>query len=851
MILYDLSTCGITDAKFFCADENISFSWKLSGEDGTRQIAYRIRVATDSEALSKTPDLWDSGKIETRRCWHIAYKGKPLPSFARIFWEVEVFGANGSAIAKSQFVTGRIGEEWPSEWFEAPREFDRYPLFRRKFEIKQGWTSARIYVCGLGAFELQLNGKNVSSNELEPGWTNFDKTVPYVAYDINDALRAGDNCLGIMLGGGMYSISRDESRFAYSRHSFGAPKATVYLIAEYPNGETITVSGVQGWFAAPGPLTFSCIYGGEDHDARLAITGLSESDFVQDGRFVPVNKCTPPKGEMRCRQNPPVVVRRRLTPVTSHTLSPDTTIYDFGRNFAGWAKIIAKGQPGQTIRLYFAELLTPEGDLLPVSPAMKDKYYHEYTFAGFEDESWRPRFSFFGFRYVKVVTEARLIDVEGEDIFSDMPLGGSFRCSNNLWNRIHDIILRAIESNAKSVFTDCPHREKLGWLEQLQLIGPGILNNFDAVPMLRKCLADMREAQLDNGMMPTTAPEYKIFDWMPAFRHSPEWGSSSILLVKLLYDACGDETLISENYDMMRRYADYLVSQSDHMILRHGLGDWDDVDCKPSLSVHTPIPVTGTCTLYQDLRVVSWAAEMLEKDADAMKYHALSEEVKHEYNKEFFIPKIAQYATGSQTALSMPLVFDMVENEYVDKVLENLIKDIRQRGNHLTGGNNGHKYLFEALGKYGRSDVVADMLIRRDYPSYGYHIENGATALPEQWSGSHKEAPHGSHNHFMMGGIDAWFYQYLAGIQTTVKGDSIIARIAPQVVHSVEWVDASLETVTGTIRSRWQVDGDNVQYIFDIPAGLEAEIIIHGQAPAKVIGQTTIAVVGVNPGIAK
>jgi len=307
---------------------------------------------------------------------------------------------------------------------------------------------------------------------------------------------------------------------------------------------------------------------------------------------------------MRCRENPPVVVQRHLSPVTEHVLGPCTTVYDFGRNFAGRVQIRAKGTPGQTLWISFSELLITDGDLQPVIDC-KEQYYHEYTFGSDHEECWHARFTYYGFRYVKVVTEGRLIDLAGEEMFSDMPSGGTFCCSNNLWNRTHDIILRAIESNAKSVFTDCPHREKLGWLEQLYLIGHGILCNFATVPMLRKCLADMREAQLENGIMPTIAPEYRVFDWMPAFRNSPEWGSAYILLLRQMYNVCGDETLIADNYCMMKRYADYLVGKADHMILRFGLGDWDDVGCKHSLFTRTPIPVTATCTLYQDLRTVA------------------------------------------------------------------------------------------------------------------------------------------------------------------------------------------------------------------------------------------------------
>ncbi len=498
------------------------------------------------------------------------------------------------------------------------------------------------------------------------------------------------------------------------------------------------------------------------------------------------------------------------------------------------------------MRVYFAELLTPEGDLLPVTRYV-EPYYHQYTLGGQGEETWAALFAYYGFRYVRVETEARVIDLAGEDMFSDMPSGGSFCCSNNLFNQTHQLILRAIESNAKSVFTDCPHREKMGWLEQLHLIGPGILSDFDAVPMLRKCLADMREAQLENGMMPTTAPEYRVFDWMPAFRDSPEWGSACILLVRQMYNASGDTALLRDNYDMMRRYADYLLSRADHMILRYGLGDWDDVGCKKSLSARTPIPVTATCTLYQDLRTVAWAARLLGKTPDAEKYNGLARQVRQAYNEEFFNPALGQYATGSQTALSMPLVFGIAEEQYVPKVLANLIDDVREEGNHLTGGDGGHNYLFEALGMQGRSDVVCDILSRRDYPSYGYHLEMGATALPERWNGSAKDNPVGSQNHLMMGGATAWFYRYLAGIQVQTGEEYVTVRIAPQPVQAVSWADATVETAAGAVRCRWQAEEDKVRYTITLPAGVRASIELPGKEPIQAAGETCITAESARP----
>jgi len=838
MVVYDLRIGG--EANPSCVDTlSPSFSFKIGGEDGLMPTAYRL-VATEKEGLN-APDLWDSGRIESPKTWAIPYEGSPLPPFSTVYWAVEAFGTgDASAKAESAFATGRLSTPWPSEWFAAAQEMKVMPIFRRELTVRPGVAHACVYACGLGSYEMIINGIRVGKDELEPGWTNFDLGVLYASYDVTTLFNEGKNCLGLMLGNGMYHIDQDAGRYAYSRHSFGPQKATVYLKITYADGSVETVQDTKGWYSAPGPITFSCIYGGEDYDARLEIPGFSLPGFKQDGRWLPAQACPPPKGEMRGRQNPAVQVRRLLSPISQIAAKPNAAIYDMGRNFAGRVQITAKGTPGETIRLKYAELLKGS-DLLPTSRS-PEPYYTEYTFKGYGEETFCPRFTYYGFRYVLVETTAQVINVQGQDMFSDMPCGGEFLCSNNLYNRIHAIIVRAMESNAKSVFTDCPHREKLGWLEQLHLIGPGILCNFEAAPMFRKMLADMREAQLPDGLVPDIAPEYRVFDWIPGFRDSPEWGSACILAAWQAYEATGETGILSENYPMMSRYARYLLSKADHHILRHGLGDWLDVGAKKALAVNTPLPVTPTCTLYKDLTTLHDIANILGKKKEAAEWAKEAECICLAFEKEFFIAKIAMYANGSQTSMSMPLVFGMVSPEHLARVVDNLVDDIREKGDHITGGDVGHSYVFEALGRFGRSDVVADMLEKRDYPSYGYHVDMGATALPEAWNGPNPDNPKGSQNHLMMGGIDAWFFRYLAGIQVETGESAVTIRFAPAVVDGVDWAQASINTPVGTAHSRWQRDLETgaVQYAFTVPAGATAEIRLPGRETEIYTGQGCI-----------
>lgn len=839
MLIYNLQLSGQSRAD--CVDEsNPRFSWKLHGHTGLVQVAYRIRVASAFSKLS-CPDLWDSGEIQSRRTWAIPYEGSSLPVFSEVYWSVEVWGNRGEhALESSFFVTGRQDGPWPSSWFGPSETYQSMPLFRREFKLGKKWRKVLIFVCGLGSFEMHVNGVRVGTDELEPAWTNYDKSVLYTSYDVSDLLVEGANCVGLMLGNGMYHIDQSGTRFAYSRHSFGEQKASVFIKAWYSNGSIETFADAAGWFSAPGPITFSCIYGGEDYDARLEIPGFSQPGLLQDSRWGEASVVPPPKGQMRGRQHAAVKVRRRLSSLLETAMAPNTMLFDMGRNFAGRVQIIVQGYPGQTVRLEYAELLH-NGQMIPFARG-HEQYITQYTLGGLEPQVFCPRFTYLGFRYVKVITEAHVLELEGQELFADMPARGYFSCSNSMYNRIHSIIIRAMESNAKSVFTDCPHREKLGWLEQIHSIGPGLLSNFDAVPAYRKSLADMREAQLLGGLVPNIAPEYRVFDWMPGFRDSPEWGSACILAAWQAYHASGDRDLLVENYEMMMRYVRYLLDQSDHLILRYGLGDWLDVGSKKALAVNTPLPVTPTCILYLDLRALADIARVLGKDHDSSNWSDLAEQVRVAFNKEFFNERLGMYANGSQTSLAMPLLFGMVDHAQQERVLENLIDDIREKGNHVTSGDVGHAFVFEVLGKFGRSDVVADILAQQEYPGYGYHVLMGATTLPEAWDGAGPNHPKGSQNHFMMGGIDAWFFRHLAGIQAEIEDEAVRIRFAPSPVTGVEWARALLHTPAGVAESLWQrLDDDNIiRYKFTVPAGARATICLPGRKEVELEGHAEL-----------
>jgi hypothetical protein len=383
------------------------------------------------------------------------------------------------------------------------------------------------------------------------------------------------------------------------------------------------------------------------------------------------------------------------------------------------------------------------------------------------------------------------------------------------------------------VFTDCPHREKLGWLEQTHLMGNSVRYNYDVINLYHKLLDDMRYSQTEEGLIPEIAPEYVKFEWGGGmFRDSPEWGSSSIIVPWYLYQWYGDKEILGESYEMMRKYISYLQTKAKGYILSQGLGDWYDLGPKPpGVSQLTPMGVTGTAIFYYDLTIMNKIASMLGRIDDANKYQQLAAKVRKTFNDSFFHKDTKQYASGSQTANAMAVYMGLVEPRYKEAVIENIVKDIRERNNSLTAGDIGYRYLLCVLHEAERDDVIFDMNSRTDVPGYGYQIAKGATALTESWSA----LPTNSNNHFMLGHIMEWFYRGILGIDQS--GNSIAYKeivIKPEPVGDLSSAKGSYECMYGTISSEWKKENNFFQLKVEIPANTNAIVYLPATTASKI-----------------
>lgn len=838
--------------------ENLApeLSWQISSiQRNTMQTAYHILVADNIADLNNgIGNIWDSKKVNSSASIQVTYHGKPLSAAKTYYWKVMVWDNHKHTSAWSNIANWQIGLLTASDWKNAkwiayaqmPRSMrivpfagnrgpkglppvnDVPPLLRKTFTVEKAVKKATVYISGLGHFDMSLNGKKVGDHFLDPGWAQYDKQALYVPFDITKQLRQGDNTIGVMLGNGFYFIPRDK-RYRKMTGAYGYPKMICRVAIEYSDGTISNVISDDSWKTAPGPITFTSIYGGEDYNANLEQPGWDTNNFNASGWQNAITVSGPP--QLNAQAADPLKIMQEFGPVTKKQLSDSSWVFDLGQNFSGIPQIIVQGKKGDTVRIIPAELLHPDGSANQNGSGKP--YYCNYILKGHGPEKWHPRFTYYGFRYLQVEGavpqgEANskqspvLLAIKGQHTRNSAEKVGSFTCSNQLFNRTYTLIDWAMKSNMASVFTDCPHREKLGWLEEAHLVGSSLRYNYDIHRLALKCISDMRLAQTPEGLIPEIAPEFTKFG--EPFRDSPEWGSNGVILPWYVYQWYGDKKVLADSYDMMKRYINYLGAEAKNHILTEGLGDWYDQGPKgPGYSQQTPQGITATAFYYYDLCIIAKTAILLHKTQDTAGYQKLAAEVRQAYNRTFFNQQTKEYGTGSQTANSISLYMGLVDRQYKTDVINNIVKDLRNRGNALTAGDIGFRYLLRALDDAGRSDVIYDMNSRSDVPGYGYQLAHGATALTESWAA----LPSVSNNHFMLGHIMEWFYSGLAGIRQAPGSIAMkTIEIRPEPVGDVTYVKANYDSPYGIIAVNWKKTANSFELTVTIPANASAIVYL-------------------------
>lgn len=692
------------------------------------------------------------------------------------------------------------------------------PVLARDFTAGEDIASARLYVTGEGVYDASLNGEPVSPDLLQPGNTEHSVRVPYATYDVTRMLRKGGNTWGIELGNGIYNVFNTPEipkRYMKAAAGHGAPRAMGQLEITYRDGRRQTVATGSSFKSTLGEVTFSNWYGGEDHDARRDLGAWNEPGADRDGWLDAVDIGAPAGDpELVAQQSPPIREVDALETVAVKEPKAGTYVFDLGTNFAGWQQLTTSGPAGTTITMRPAEKLKADGtvDQGSVGGDIRDRF----TLAGIGEETFTPRFVYHGFRYLQVeglATAPTAATVKGLVLRTTDRAVGSFTTSDPQMTGIHRIIDRSVQSNMYSVFTDCPHREKLGWLDQTNLVFDTLAYGYDVQAHYRKMLQDVVDAQQDNGLIPTTAPEDALF--AGAFRHDANWGATLAVSSWQIYQWYGDDSAMRAHWPQMVEYADYLASISTGGIVSGGLGDW----ITPA-SPATPPALTQTWAYHRILTHMGRIAAALGRDADAAAYERKAVEVATAFHATFYHPETGLYGNGDQASQALALQENLVPTDLRTGVLDRFVKQIRDADDHIVVGEVGLYAAVDLLSRERLDDVLHDWVQRNDGVSYGKFLAAGATSLPESWTSSGA-----SQNHYMLGAIDSWFTGGVAGI--TQADDSVAWKkvvIEPALVGDVESAASSYESVRGTISSSWVRTDGQVRLTATIPPNTTATV---------------------------
>jgi alpha-L-rhamnosidase len=703
------------------------------------------------------------------------------------------------------------------------------PLLAKDFSLAHAVRRARLYIAGLGVYDATLNGKPVGDAVLEPANTTYTRRVQYATYDVTDRLRAGANTIGVALGNGMANVVSTADRYRKLYGDISEPKLIARLEVTLADGSVRTVTSGHDWRATLGPTTSSNWYGGEDYDAGREIAHWDEpsGDRSSWDRAVTV----PSPGT---EQDPAVLSARETEPIRNvETLTgkevdgaAGSRVFDLGRNIAGWPEITVGGAPAGTgIRMYPAESLK-DGHAFQSISNVGAPLWDTYTTGSTRTATWHPTFSYHGFRYLELkgVPAGATVSVRGRVLRTDNTSAGDLTTSEPLINGIHSLIRRAIEGNMMSVLTDCPSREKLGWLEQDHLVFPTLAANFDMEAQLRKTVRDMADAQTEDGLIPSTVPEYTSLPG--AYRNDSNWGGAFVLVPWQLYTTYGDLDTLRTYYPRMQQYAAFLDKQVSGGILDYGLGDWFTPDRT------FPRAVAGTYGYWRVVDTMARIATLLGDRTAADGYRAKADASVRALSDTYYSTTTGTFGGGGQGAEALALDMGAYPAGERNRLLGHFTSSIEAAGHHLLLGEISLPAAFRVLSAAGRDDVIQKVATQTTSPSYGYQVLAGNTTLGESWDGG----PGQSQNHFMLGAIDSWFTTRVVGIDQTA--DSVGFRellIDPAVAGELTSASGSYRTPYGTARTAWQRTGDRFSLSVDVPAGSTAEVHLpaaEGQAQA-------------------
>ncbi len=831
-------SCDYAENPLAVDNENPLLGWQLqSRENGKGQSAYQIIVASNMSLLKDdVGDLWDTGKILSSQSV-VEYQGTQLKSRDQIYWKVIIWDENDKPSNWSQAATWTMGllnpSDWQAKWIG--RTEDQFPdsavvfpapYFRKEFDVAKSVKKATAYICGLGFYELYINGNKVGDQVLAPAVSNYDKRslkkllyhyddqstqrAFYNTFDVTSMLNVNANAVGVILGNGWYN-QRD--RTIEGNMWYDVPKMILQIEIEYSDGTKEILCSDKSWKTATGPILHDAIFTGEVYDARLDLGAWNTANY-NDSKWSKVLEVRPPTGDLKTQTVP---FNKVMATVKTTFEKNSGSLYTFmlPETVSGWCALKVKGNAGDTVKLRF---VSEEG--------LDYQQIDTYILKGGETETYEPRFTWHTFRKIEIITKNVPItehSITVKSIYTDVDNVGTFECSNELFNRIHKAWLRTMHANFKGIVSSDPHRERLAYTGDAQIVVNSLLYTFDMKRFLRKMFNDMEDARNKNtGYVPHTTP-------FGGGGGGPAWGSAYVVMPWAYYQHYGDATVLEAHYDGMKQWVEYLGTRTDDrgLVVREEpngwcLGEW----CTLYNRVEIPTELVNTAYYYHVTNLVAKVAKVLNRKEEK-ELNDLAETIYHNFNAAFYNPQTNHYWEGRQGSDVIALAFGLVPDQNKEKVFAALLDHLKNIDYHFDTGIIATPLTLKVLTDNGRADIAYKLMDQRDFPGYGYLMDDKNSTLWEIWDGGGDDPNGSGHCHPMFGSVVAWFYNSLSGIKPDESNPGMKHfYIEPKLVPELTFCRASYNTLYGKIRSGWKIDKNgNINLNIDIPVNTTATVI--------------------------
>ncbi|MEM7331275.1 MAG: family 78 glycoside hydrolase catalytic domain [Chloroflexota bacterium] len=797
-----------------------------------RQTAYRLIVADDEAILAQNRgNVWDSKRVTSGLSTHIRYEGEPLMSGQRYYWKVLIWDELDKRTSWSQPASWEMGllaeNAWHAQWISTELKSEQPTWLRTTFNVNRPIKTARLYASALGCYEMYLNNCRVGDSYFTPGWTSYHHFLQYQTYDVTHLLSIGENVLGGIVADGWYR----GNVMGHGRNFYGDQLGLIAQLAvTYEDGTQSIFGTDEKWYTTIGPITQADHYNGETYDARL-----ERGFWGQDERigWEPAVHLQAAEFNLVAQIGEPVRKKREIKPVALLTTPQGETVIDFGQNMVGWVRMAVDEPAGTAVTLTHAEVLDKDGNFYTQNlraAQQKVTYISKGTAAVYE-----PRFSFQGFRYVKVEgmssEKLKLDQFIGIVLYSDLEATGYFECSNSDINQLQKNIVWGQRGNFLDVPTDCPQRdERLGWTGDAQVFAPTACFNMNTAVFFHRWMKSLRADQRADGALPHVSPHVLGDDAFGA----TGWADAGIIVPWVVYQQYGDRRILAENYRAMQLWVQYMGQQAGENLLWQGdfhFGDWLSNERH---DLGTPFGLTETdliATAYfaYSTHLMGKIAAVFGRDADAEAYQNFSDQIKVAFCNEYLTPN-GRLSSNTQTAYCLALAFDLLPEEFVELAVQRLAADIRYRGGHLSTGFLGTPLLCHVLSEHGQTELAYELLLQEAFPGWLYPIKQGATTIWERWDGlkpdgSFQDAGMNSFNHYAYGAIGDWLYRVVAGLSPDESLPGFKqAIIKPRPGGNLRYAKAELETVNGRFRIHWYFKEEDFFIEVVVPANASAKI---------------------------